>query len=154
MSDDVTFDLTLSKTGFQQPTQYNEAFTLTRRTSINPLLLTNRSSSPSQYNKFKRSVKIKRLWRHSIKQLLQKSRADLRNLKTVDLEEYFQAGVVPKSPTVAVAAATSAAVIGQCVSLNLEEAVLRPAQMYSQVYPVSKFEDVVSFDFFNSSLNE
>lgn len=135
MSDDVTFGLTISKTGFQQPTKYNEAFTLTRRTSINPLLLT---TSP-QYNiKHKRSVKTKRLWRHSIKQLLQKSRADLKNLKTVDLDEYFQAGVLAKSPTVAVAAAAPAAVVGQCVSLNLEESVLKPAQMYSQVYPVSK----------------
>ena len=123
----------MSKTGFQQPTQYNEAFTLTRRTSINPLLIQVGKiglASP-QYNISKRSVKIKRLWRHSIKQLLQKSRADLRNLKTVDLEEYIKSGICNKSPL-------DVMVTGESNNLKLEEPVLKPAQMYSQVYPVSR----------------
>ena len=34
-----TDQISLSKTGFQLPTQYHQTFTLTRITSINPLLL-------------------------------------------------------------------------------------------------------------------
>lgn len=113
--------------GFQQATKYDQAFTLTRKTSINPLLLNEQTrgkrpsiESQSFRKKLRKKFRMKRLWKKNILNFLA-SRTTVKITGDNNIESDCMKVVSHES-----------------ISFNLDGAIINPAQMYSQVYPVNK----------------